>query len=800
MKKKLFCFKSLLFVAAFCAALGACRSDELAVREPSQARGAVAEQADTFSLQLDLPSLDFRDKITAVSDVTVADEANADPKNTRAALKVNQDGTTTINLTTENKPITVFLILRSHDGKKVYVSPGNNWQIVNGATTKVEASGKYRFTAVKGGAFAFNKDEVWFLDAMTGGEWNAAKKAYEINKTCAIPSKMFNPGESLRLGTNMADSKTDIVVPFLLGTDEVGRAGERKWGVRMAVANDDRNSNNLNPRLVCIDAAPNFKPYGSLLCMRFRNAIGVEKGQNVDVDPLLKLRKAIPSFYSYVLREIHVESTSSTPGGAISVDKLGAPERDILPWTPYKVGGQVYTFAKKMDAPFKSESYFANVKKDNYLTGYPLKKGKLENGKVKEAGPPTPYYYLWVKSLDEDQNRALYGSSGLKVSCTMYNSSLRPETLGGKRAMTSRRVFVSSTKTHKTSRAYFSDKALDGEIFFPATYYMAPEILYNHPRWGLTWPDSAASNVDVSERSRLFFRNFRDKFGGKEEFDVNVHRGPNDDIGTSTRIKWIVPTRKMVESVFPPKLPGINEGQAYTAGKMEKRHEMVSIGGRMVEADSYYYNPWAYHSDQSLDKRNYHVYYGLRFVGTPYCEAVRYTLYGQWNAPASATLVPGSSRFIIHSKHLGDVSFTEQEAREFFEQTLKSPVQPSPNPRPLGTPPENEFWGKFWERKPDDDVNMTILHLGGRRGLRGGNGSVDLGRALSIVAIENGSTSDMNRIKTSLFEIFDANRSSEPYDFRDWNTNIALAAYARGTVLPFLSPFSAPDDVDGTFH
>ena len=265
MKKKLTCFNSLLFVALFAATLGACRSDELATKERVTTEKEVVEKADTFSLKLDFPSIDFNNKITAVSDVTVADEAKAEGKNTRAALHVNQDGTTTINLTTEGGPLRVLLILRNQDGSKVYVSPNNNWSIVSG--TKVEASGIYTFTGVKGatGAPTWKKDDVWFLDAMTGGEWDDKTKAYIINKSCRIPNKMFNPGEKLVLGT-------DITVPFQLGTDEVANAGERKWGVRMSVANNDRESvGGFAPRLICIDPEPNFLPYGSLLCMRFKN-------------------------------------------------------------------------------------------------------------------------------------------------------------------------------------------------------------------------------------------------------------------------------------------------------------------------------------------------------------------------------------------------------------------------------------------------------------------------------------------------------------------------------------------------
>ena len=264
--KKLTFFKSLLLVAVFAAALGACRSDELAMRERSTAEKEQTQRADTFSLKLDFPSIGFKSKITAVSDEGGENAGNGE-KATRTALLVKNDGTTQLELNTgEATTMSVLLILRNQDGSKVYVSANNNWNIVKGQELSLDASGIYNFTAVKGasGAPSWKKDDVWFLDAMTGGDWDARANSYIINKNCQVSNHMFSPGEKIVLGK-------DLIVPFQLGTDAVGRAGERRWGVRMAVANNDRNSSNLAPRLVCIDAAPNFLPYGSLLCMRFRN-------------------------------------------------------------------------------------------------------------------------------------------------------------------------------------------------------------------------------------------------------------------------------------------------------------------------------------------------------------------------------------------------------------------------------------------------------------------------------------------------------------------------------------------------
>ncbi len=95
MRKQTF-FKSLMFVALFGATLNACHSDELATREVREPE-AVEMKADTFSLKLDFPSVNFDSKITAVSDNAPETEG----KKTRASLAVQNNGTTPIDLSTD---------------------------------------------------------------------------------------------------------------------------------------------------------------------------------------------------------------------------------------------------------------------------------------------------------------------------------------------------------------------------------------------------------------------------------------------------------------------------------------------------------------------------------------------------------------------------------------------------------------------------------------------------------------------------------------------------------------------------
>ncbi len=792
----------VLCVVMLVATVVACRSDELVARVQPK----VEQRADTFSLSLDLGNVPFESRITATQPIVGDDKSekseNIDKskgldttRQTRAALVVGNDGKTTINLTLgKKKDVDVFLILRNGDGSRIAVA-NSTWSVVDGETTKLKTNGQYTFTWVKGSSNALREDEMWYLDAMTGGEWDATTKAYNINKECTLPNRMFNPGESVELGE-------DIHVPFGLGTNALG--SERKWGVRMYVVNGHREAGGYSPRLVCLDPEPSFSPYGSLLCMRFRNAIGVESTHGAEQDPVFAAKTVIPSNYSYFLRRISVESTSSTTGGCIRVAELGGVNRQVLPWHPYKVGGVDYTYTQKHQEPFYSARELDKAKPGDYATGYYLQKGTLMGSSVVQPGPWTPYYYLWVKSIDESKNEAIDGSDGLKVRCLMYNHTVKPDKLNYAGSKQFSRVFISSKKMHKSGRAYFTDRSLDGEIFMPATFYMAPDIIYKDPlkRTLYIWPDSAKSNQTVAREARFTHAETQSGFAPGQEFAVDIFKDDNDQVGKTAPVRWIVPSPMMIRSVFPGDFAGLNAGAHYSGGALAHKPEKVNINGRVFQGDSYYYNPWDYDYNDSKNPKNYHVFYGLKFVGTPYCEVVRYTLYGQWYAEGSSSIIPDSSRLVVHSKHLGDVSFAnDADVKAFFEKEVvgqymneRGEIKLNPKPQP-GVPPSDKFWGDFWHPKPEYEVSMRVIHLAGKRGLGSGDGTYDLGRALTLASF-NGDKDENGNITKNLvaFEITDAGRTTRPYEFKVWTGNNAYRFNGRASILPFISPIAYNDD------
>ena len=790
--RKLTYFKSLLFVALLGVTLGACHSDELVTREVREPE-AVEVKADSFSLKLDFPSIGFRSKVTAVSDEDTENTGNSE-RATRTSLLVKNDGTTQLELNPgEATTMSVFLILRNQDGSKVYVSANNNWKIVKGQELSLDASGIYNFTAVKGasGAPTMTKDDVWYLDAMTGGEWDARANSYIINRNCQVSNHMFSPGEKIVLGR-------DLIVPFQLGTDAVGRAGERRWGVRMAVANNDRNSSNLSPRLVCIDAEPNFLPYGSLLCMRFKNAMEQSKSEvDFTTDQLYTDQTYRGSTFSFILRGLSFESTSSTTGGWIQVNSLEAPSREPLPWNGLQPNGNsttAYTFVTPSDIPFFQSVTLDKAQANNSQTGYPL----LRKEGNKNANW-TPYYYLWVKSLDESRDNALYGSIGLTVRMKLFNATLNTGGAG------SRVAFV-SVKNHKSGRAYFRDTELKAGLALSPLAQLAPNyVLTDRNNYGVRrWPAHGLNNSELS-RSRYSYSTLQNEF----TLPFSVANPPNADGDIlSTDLRWVIPDELALNAIFPPKMTTINYGSRIDGNRVEERTEKVRIGGVIYNnMKSYYYRDGNYTWEQSTSAFNYNTFYALRFVGTPFCEAVRYTSFGKWvwGRGSKPQNTSEGSRYVIHTRHLGDIGLKAND-RAGAEKLLRDVIG---SKRPWNENPHtNAFWGNFWY--PDTERGITIRELnvpgsGATLAVTGFSGTKDkekgyyVGTQLQMV-VRDGKNGDGSAHFKS-FQVADGGEA-QSYEYTTPYSGPNFKFNSRNfymSILPILAPkqYADPAWVDG---
>lgn len=798
MKKKLTCFNSLLFVALFAATLGACRSDELASREDhsSTVRGG-AQRADSFSVELSFGDVPFESRITTsqpIVEVNNNEGGKEKKRDTRAALVVGDDGRTTINLALDdanNRKLKVLLILRNRDASRIAVAE-KEWSLVAGKTDRLQTDGDYTFTWVKGSG-SLVKDEGWYVDAMTGGEWDARTKAYLINKSCAMPNKMYKAGEKLVLGR-------DIIVPFSLGTNQVGRNGERKWGVRMVVANENRNPGAPTLRLQCADPEPTFSPYGSLLCMRFRNNTSmIARELSGNQDPVFSGRTWQPGHYSFLIRGISVESSSSTMGGWIQVDQLSQPDRKPLQWHGFDANGHAYHFDNQADKPFIKYVNMEGVKDNDYHTGILLKRGTPN----KEDAPWTPYYYVWVKSLDESRSQALYGSLGLTVRLHVYNATLDPATTMHDPSVDPRAVFT-SRKIHLSGRAYFADESISTQLGISPLSLSAPALLYQKKVNGHVmnfWPPDAANGYYTYKNSE--FSKHRVEYDAivndlNNYFSVSPSSpdSPNPEINN---LKWMLPTGPMMKGVFPPQMNDINVMNYHGGGEWREMHEDVSIGGVSLNNTlNYYYNPWEYKLKFSNDDNYYHTYFGLRFVGTPYCTVYRYTLFGKWNDTegGNSTFFHEHTRFIIQARHLGNIPEPPRGWKHFMQTVVAAGNAPSNH-----NPHVNDFWGTdFWKPSVEKGITTRILAVPGSPVSKGGGPfagtgthAKNVGTWLSLAVNKNGNLNNPELQTYDIRETPNDNYWRHYYTFNNPFSSGAAQWNKRNYVLsvfPFLAPVS----------
>lgn len=798
MKKKLTCFNSLLFVALFAATLGACRSDELASREDhTTIVGGVAQRADSFSVELSFGEVPFESRITTsqpIVEVNNNESGKEKNRNTRAALVVGDDGRTTINLALDDAnrgKLKVLLILRNRDASRIAVAE-KEWSLVAGQTNRLQTDGVYNFVWLRGSG-SLVKDEGWYVDAMTGGEWDAQTKAYLINKTCAMPNKMYKAGEKLVLGR-------DIIVPFSLGTNQVGRNGERKWGVRMVVANENRNPGAEMLRLQCADPEPTFSPYGSLLCMRFRNNTSmIARELSGNQDPVFSGRTWQPGHYSFLIRGISVESSSSTMGGWIQVNQLSQPDRKPLQWHGFDANGHAYHFDNQADKPFIKYVDMEGVKDNDYHTGILLKRGTPN----KEDAPWTPYYYVWVKSLDESRSQALYGSLGLTVRLHVYNATLDPATTMHDPSVDPRAVFT-SRKIHLSGRAYFADASISTELGISPLSLSAPALLYQKKVNGHVmnfWPPDAANGYYTYKNSE--FSKHRVEYDAivndlNNYFSVSPSSpdSPNPEINN---LKWMLPTGPMMKGVFPPQMNDINVMNYHGGGEWREMHEDVSIGGvSLSNTLNYYYNPWEYKLKFSNDDNYYHTYFGLRFVGTPYCTVYRYTLFGKWNDTegGNSTFFHEHTRFIIQARHLGNIPEPPRGWKHFMQTVVAAGNAPSNH-----NPHVNDFWGTdFWKPSVEKGITTRILAVPGSPVSKGGGPfagtgthAKNVGTWLSLAVNKNGNLNNPELQTYDIRETPNDNYWRHYYTFNNPFSGSAASWNKRNYVLsvfPFLAPVS----------
>lgn len=479
---------------------------------------------------------------------------------------------------------------------------------------------------------------------------------------------------------------------------------------------------------------------------------------------------------------------------------MADPDRKPLQWNGFDAKGNAYHFDHQGDNPFAKYVQMDGVKDNDYHTGILLKRGTPGQ----EDAPWTPYYYVWVKSLDESRSQALYGSLGLTVRIHVYNATLDPATSMHDPNVDPRAV-ITSRKIHHSGRAYFADASISSGLSISPLALSAPALIFQKKVDGHVvnfWPPDAKEgfytypNSEFSKRRVEYDAIVRDL---NNTFEVSPSH-PDSPNPIRSNLKWMIPTGPMMKSVFPPQMNDINILNFHAGGEWHEMHEDVSIGGvNLKNTLNYYYNPWEYKLKFSSDDNYYHTYFGLRFVGTPYCTVYRYTLFGKWNDNGANEGGFGSNyhehtRFVIQARHLGNIPEPPRGWKHFMQTVVASGNAPS-----NGHPHKNDFWGdNFWQPSEEKGITTRILAVPGspitkRGGPFAGTGTEarNIGTWLSLTVNKNGNLNNPALQTYDIRETANDNRGSYFYTFNNPFTSGASVWNKRNyslSVFPFLAP------------
>ena len=246
----------------------------------------------------------------------------------------------------------------------------------------------------------------------------------------------------------------------------------------------------------------------------------------------------------------------------------------------------------------------------------------------------------------------------------------------------------------------------------------------------------------------------------------------------------------------------INVMKYHGGGEWREMHEDVSIAGvNLSNTLNYYYNPWEYDWKFSKQDNYYHTYFGLRFVGTPYCTVYRYTLYGKWDNmdQGHGTNFHEHTRFVIQARHLGNIPEPSQGWKNFMKEVVAAGNAPS-----NGNPHKNDFWGQdFWNPSVEKGITTRVLAVPGAPSSKGGGPFAGTGTAarsvgtwLSLAVNKNG---NLNNPELQTYDIKET--ANDGYYYQNYTFNNPFSGGAgvwnrRNFVLsvfPFLAPVTIPE-------
>lgn len=691
--------------------------------QPSATEQSQTEQLP-YVAQLSLGSIPLEDQPQ-----TVALEGEVQQSRS-LDLKVNQDKLPTLVVSPDkdasgkelkSTPFPVYIALRSNS-QTVYGRA--NWKLVRDpkdGKMYVEADGSLQLNA-EPNVTGLNQgdDTTWHLYAyyFTGSaSWDATNHTITF-KQSHRPTRLYGDGQVLRLGR-------DLDVPFSLGYKDA--SGKRINGIPMRFngkkgtgeALFDTKQVSSGTAGQTSSLATSFRMVGSLYSIRLKNAMPRnEAWPGTSLDKHFLGQGAYRPSYDYSVRGFYIESTNSSDEGKIDLTRLASSAAGTAtPWQPLQ--------AVSLQSPIRIDM--------------PLNKA---DSVQLDRGTTSPTLLFWLKDFDESTtiNSSTAKGEGLGLWANLYN-----KTISRHMGMTQ---VLHSEKTHKSGFAYRSTLGLVDELRLNPLARMGYDFISGTPRaagTGVTNAWFALNAADNGMKPTTTTPGAGQSYTYRELMNYNdlifyvnypqvLGTGSFSQVGAiQSRLQWQIPDQYDLWSVFPTEgwdRSGLTQANAkgwVTGNTMKTVHdEDVRLDGWRQKYLSVYYRRDSYHDMNMSRHRSRNTFYALRFVGTPYMVAYRYTERGKWYNPnVGAKLVDGSqpdepswnngaypnalSRLVIEAKSLGHLRNRIKDART-AEAYIREVVA------------KDDFWGdkinqqQFYETSTERSRGEIIareLHVNG---------------------------------------------------------------------------------------
>nr|WP_314696562.1 hypothetical protein [uncultured Prevotella sp.] len=666
---------SYMLLACCLGLMTSCSNEEYSTNTES-----LPEKEVSYTLNIDIAEIPILPAQTQLITDTKKEESEVEaPKPTTRSIEltVPQTGNYPSVSLKDGSKISVYLMLypkTGYYGHKVFyskkpveltVKKGKLYML----SQQVEfLGGKYRVgnneRALKfNGEMAFHNKDHWMLSAIyaPGGTLNTANG--ELSFQGSMPTRFLNAGEKLTVGS-------DLNIPFILGT--INNNKTRSTGVELEMDWDKTKVQEYNTGSPEANKPENytfkikksvnfgFYPVGTLFCMRFKNDM-----KSIQVRPELMGQAywlgrnggsidANKRKYDYSIKKVFCRSTSNK-----GVFHIG---RDL----------------------------------DFQPNGTTTQSFDVQNVDINVDGKESPWLYFWQYSQGGAEDNSL------EITFNMFNKDLYMDKLA--------RVYTLSASNLQNSQGkqYYKTVKLRNTLAITPLYTVGPTFT-SHIDGNLTWGNSGQSNAKIDENGKrgvgrvYSFQELRENNGRfTNPFTI---KDPDGRATPADKLKWVLPTEKVVFSVFPKQIKGLSNIRGnYLRKQTVDGTQLVTVDGENVTDHAVYYYDGVkdIHGLNQKDGNSLRIYYAIRYVGTKYVSAWRYIEKGRWNGDLSNPNDEAiASKYIIQSRALtldigshktnGSYQFNYDKAKQYLEDHII----------------KNSFWSD--DVKDGDKLNINSI-------------------------------------------------------------------------------------------